>query len=166
MKLTTFSLLSTFFLSALAIEQTPPTGPVDADIVVIDNAPAAPSASASLSKRQAPETVILSNCDPAGTYGSYFYYYKAGHDANGGYDDACGVQGGSFVTWEGRSISCRFNSGVTFTSSIVQNAQSQADFTIAGSGSNGFRSFTCRKDNKRVHFSGSGFSCRSIYYCQ
>ncbi|KAF2470828.1 uncharacterized protein BDR25DRAFT_204005, partial [Lindgomyces ingoldianus] len=114
-----------------------------------------------------PETMILANCDPSSSFGSYMFYYNAGHNAQGAPDAQCIVKQNSFVTWEGRTISCTFPaSGVTFTSNIVAGAQGQADYSIVGTAFNDFHGFTCRKDDKHVMWSGTGFSCKTIYYCQ
>ena len=70
MKLALLATLTTFFLSGLAAVQSPTTGDVNATVVVL-NGPEAPSAGASaLVRRAPPETVILTNCDPSGTFGS------------------------------------------------------------------------------------------------
>jgi hypothetical protein len=171
MQLTSFLALSTLIFTSLAAPspgiQTPTEVGSTAKIVVLDDAPPAPSADASLTKRAPPETVILANCDPNGSSkSSNALYYAAGHDASGGPDDDCGVQGGGLVTWEGRKISCQFKTGVTLSASIDSGAQGKNNFEVVGSATNGFRGFTCRKDDKHVVWSGSSFTCRSIYYCQ
>jgi len=171
MQFTSFFALSALILSSLAAPSPAIQSPTEigspANIVILDNAPAAPSADASLTKRAPPETVILANCDPNGSSkSSNAFYYAAGHDASGTPDDDCLIQGSGLVTWEGRKISCQFKTGVTLNVAIDSGAQGNKDFEIVGSANNGFRGFTCRKDNKHVLWSGSTFSCRSIYYCQ
>ncbi|KAF2973083.1 hypothetical protein GQX73_g657 [Xylaria multiplex] len=67
-------------------------------------------------------------------------------------------------SWE-QSGSCRFDTGTTFSWTIQSNAQSQANYAIVGSGTNGFQGFTIRKDDQHVMYTdGNGHACRSIYY--
>ncbi|KAK0712923.1 hypothetical protein B0T26DRAFT_651067 [Lasiosphaeria miniovina] len=71
---------------------------------------------------------------------------------------------GGVQFWES-SGSCRFDTGVTFSWNIESSAQSKPNFSVVGSGSNGFTSFTIRKDNLHtMFFDGNGNACRSVYY--
>ncbi|KAK3390289.1 hypothetical protein B0H63DRAFT_519519 [Podospora didyma] len=73
---------------------------------------------------------------------------------------------GGLTTWAAHPGSCTFSTGVTFLWNLVSNAQTYPNYAVVGSASNGFRSFTCRKDHKHIMFyDGNGYSCRSIYYC-
>ncbi|KAI0096060.1 hypothetical protein GGR51DRAFT_544369 [Nemania sp. FL0031] len=74
------------------------------------------------------------------------------------------LNGNGLETWETNG-SCTFSTGVTFTWSIQSNAQSQPNFSVVGSGSNGAQGFTIRKDDQHVMYTdGNGHQCRSIYY--
>lgn len=70
MKFAALSILSLLSMTIMAAptpeDEFPPPETFSAQVVNLKNAPAAPTASATaISKRQAPETVILSNCDPS-----------------------------------------------------------------------------------------------------
>ncbi|KAG7285204.1 hypothetical protein NEMBOFW57_009825 [Staphylotrichum longicolle] len=126
------------------------------------------------------EGVHLFNCGPFGAAGAPKTWYSivayCANDADCsslGYNipsnDACvkSVSGtsGQYHIWEGGPQSCTFPSGVTFSWNIPANAQSQADYTSVGSGSNGYRSFAGYKDNKVSGASyGGSHSCKKIYY--
>ena len=172
MQFTNFLALSAVFVASLAAPQpgalTPSTVTTGVSIKVLGDAPAAPSADAlPLDKRAPPETVILSNCDPNGSVkSSNAFYYAAGRDARGAPNDDCVVQAGSLVTWEGRNITCTYPTGTRLDITINRDAQSQPNFQVVGRANNGFRGFTCRKDDKHVVWSGANFVCRAIYYCQ
>lgn len=123
----------------------------------------------SLSKRGV-ETIYLSNCVTTGSaYNrSGMFYYADGDASQNGERPASGnyasVNGGNLVGWEGKSVSGTFGSGVTFTSNI--NAGSHAAYSWSGSGSNGYRSFSCYRDNERFLFNSASWgNCYSIYYC-
>ncbi|KAK0612773.1 hypothetical protein B0T17DRAFT_620172 [Bombardia bombarda] len=79
---------------------------------------------------------------------------------------------GSRVTWEGSKRCATFDTGVQFCSTINSGAQNLVTTGVyAGSGSNGYNSFNCYKDNGRALFmTGSGSfnqneRCEAIYYC-
>ncbi|PLN79306.1 hypothetical protein BDW42DRAFT_128906 [Aspergillus taichungensis] len=128
------------------------------------------AAPADLTKR-APETIYLSNCVTTGSAYSKsgMFYYSASEDSQNGAPPSSGnyatVNGGSLVGWEGASVSGTFGSGVTFTSQIEGGAH--AAYSYSGSGSNGYRSFACYRDNERLLFAGSEKwgKCYSVYYC-
>ncbi|KAH8432495.1 uncharacterized protein LDX57_010131 [Aspergillus melleus] len=122
-----------------------------------------------LSKRGV-ETIYLSNCVTSGSaYNrSGMFYYPDGDQSQNGERPASGnyasVNGGNLVGWEGRSVSGTFGSGVTFTSSITPG--SHAAFSWSGSGTNGYRSFNCYRDNERFLFNSASWgNCYSVYYC-
>ncbi|KAG7294482.1 hypothetical protein NEMBOFW57_004556 [Staphylotrichum longicolle] len=70
----------------------------------------------------------------------------------------------AYHVWEGGSQSCTFPSGVKFTWNIPSNAQSQANYSPVGSGSNGYRSFAGYKDDHGATFGYNYHSCEKIYY--
>lgn len=127
-------------------------------------------ASTDLTKR-ATETIYLSNCVTTGSAYSKsgMFYYSASEDSQNGASPSSGnyatVNGGSLVGWEGASVSGTFGSGVTFTAQI--EGGSHAAYSYSGSGSNGYRTFACYRDNERLLFTGSEKwgKCYSVYYC-
>ncbi|KAK4215156.1 hypothetical protein QBC37DRAFT_282323 [Rhypophila decipiens] len=71
-----------------------------------------------------------------------------------------------YYIWEGGSKSCTFPTGVTFTWNIPSNAQSQADYSWVGTGSNTYRTFNGYKDNKdgSLHYPSFVQRCSKIYW--
>ncbi|KAH8808615.1 hypothetical protein F5884DRAFT_900835 [Xylogone sp. PMI_703] len=67
--------------------------------------------------------------------------------------------------WEGGTHSCTFPSSTTFSWGIAADAQSHATFTAVGGGNNGFKQFTCYKDDGHGMFTQNGVTCKSVYYC-
>ncbi|KAI3320118.1 hypothetical protein HD806DRAFT_547614 [Xylariaceae sp. AK1471] len=66
--------------------------------------------------------------------------------------------------WE-NSGACGFSTGVTFSWTIQSNGATQPNFSVVGTGSNGFQGFTIRKDDQHIMYTdGNGHACRSIYY--
>jgi hypothetical protein len=157
MQLINPALLSTFILSSLASALPNPNTLVAASPSILRHI-----TGRSRSPRQEPETVILADC--AGTFGSYFLYYSAGHAARGQPDGRCTVQDGSFRKWECDYIPCTFGDGVTFTSSIYVDARERNNYSIVGSGQNGHRSFICSKDDGHAVWDEQ--LCAARYYCQ
>ncbi|KAL9113756.1 MAG: hypothetical protein Q9227_002201 [Pyrenula ochraceoflavens] len=122
-----------------------------------------------LATRASPETVYLSNCNEfePGIHFSEIDYYAAGSSSQNLEQptDTCGgiTENGGWVTWGGKPISCKFSdSGVTFTSNIAGNGQSVAQFSKAGTGSNGFKNFNCFRDNQRTLYTRIGVACKSF----
>ncbi|KAK3361869.1 hypothetical protein B0T24DRAFT_684100 [Lasiosphaeria ovina] len=79
------------------------------------------------------------------------------------------VRFGSLFQWEGGNYGGTFSTGVVFSWQIAFNAQTSLypNYSGVGSGTNGFTTFDCFKDDKHTIFNdpnGSG-ACRAIYYC-
>ncbi|KAL9105766.1 MAG: hypothetical protein Q9227_009114 [Pyrenula ochraceoflavens] len=114
-----------------------------------------------LVERAATESVFLVNCQnpngaggfPAGNRFSRLDFFDDGV-ANNGQDPG---PNGTPEQFEGRTVSCTFDTGVTFTVSINSNGNS-------GTGNNGFKSFNCRKSSGK-EFAVSGVTCNRIYEC-
>ncbi|KAL7947659.1 hypothetical protein V8C42DRAFT_318393 [Trichoderma barbatum] len=133
----------------------------------------AESNSVSLEKRDT-EIIYLTNCEKRvsageGAIWSEVIYYPASGQANGQLppsQNTCLFSTGNYVTWEGQSHSCRFSSGVTFTSHIDGGSHSFPNYS--GTGNNG-KNWNCYRDNGRKIFTNSGpewsASCYSVYYC-
>ncbi|KAL1860386.1 hypothetical protein VTK73DRAFT_7368 [Phialemonium thermophilum] len=118
------------------------------------------------------ETVYLVNCGIGGSGVEYsvMAYYPDGSVTAGGNvpptnDNEAQITVSGTQHWEGQAVTGHFPSGVSFTSHIQANAQSQPDFSNVGTGNNGFRNFVCFKDNKRKLFQQGEATCNSIYYC-
>ncbi|KAL7931710.1 hypothetical protein V8C35DRAFT_282366 [Trichoderma chlorosporum] len=82
--------------------------------------------------------------------------------------DICNLTTSGFVTWEGTTLECTFSSGVIASSTIQDGTH--ATFSQSGTATNGFRGFTCFRDNNRLlyaAFAGEGGSddVFSIYFC-
>ncbi|RWA09759.1 hypothetical protein EKO27_g5351 [Xylaria grammica] len=110
--------------------------------------------------------VHLVNCV---TYSAVVY---CENDSNCNFNPGAGNQciprdhlnGNGLEIWESAG-SCTFDTGTTFSWNIQSNAQSQPNFSVVGSGTNGFQGFTVRKDDQHVMYTdGNGHACRSIYY--
>ncbi|KAL7928221.1 hypothetical protein V8C35DRAFT_318692 [Trichoderma chlorosporum] len=120
------------------------------------------------------EIVYLSNClrivsSGSPTASSEIIYYPASGQSNGEVppsEDLCTVSASSYTTWEGKSHSCKFSTGVTFTSDIEAGSHSFPDYS--GTGTNG-KNWNCYRDNGRGLFTTSGpewsLTCSSVYYC-
>ncbi|MCJ1226666.1 hypothetical protein MMC12_003319 [Toensbergia leucococca] len=118
-----------------------------------------------LAKRSG-ETNYLVNCALGGTTYSEMDYYSNGANSQNGQqpDDTCEVDVSGYETWEGHSVSCTYqDSGVTFTSNIYSGAQSQPNYSKAGTGQNNYHSFNCYKDNGRLLFTKGEGVMRSFY---
>ncbi|KAL2798661.1 hypothetical protein BJX66DRAFT_295361 [Aspergillus keveii] len=119
---------------------------------------ASPLSQNDLEARDIPESVFLVNC--AGGQ-SFMEYFPAGPNPHGAPppQDLCNL--GRIVHWEGETHSCRFPTGVTFTSHIVSYAASKAVGEYAGFGNNG-SPWTCYRGSQR-NLLGQG--CINVYYC-
>jgi hypothetical protein len=118
-----------------------------------------------------PESVYLTNCLSMGLPGSDVAYFKAGSEQTSGRsypDSSCRMKSNGFQYWEtGFGQSCKFNNGVTFSFTIDRDAQSRPNFSRAGTGYNGYRSFICYKEKpQRVLYPFANGGCVVIYYCQ
>lgn len=71
--------------------------------------------------------------------------------------------------WAGVTLVGAFADGVIFTGTIRAGADSFAVGQVAGSGSNGYGSFTCRRDNNRILYqrtwNANSRVCRVQYFC-
>ncbi|MCJ1397704.1 hypothetical protein MMC11_000900 [Xylographa trunciseda] len=120
--------------------------------------------------KRSSETNYLVNCYNAAElfYTSEMAYYSNGANSqNGQYpNDICQVDLIGYEKWEGHPVGCTYSdSGVTFTSNIYTFAQSEPNYSLAGTGSNNYHSFNCYKDSGRLLYNSDYTNCYSIYYC-
>ncbi|KAJ4017803.1 hypothetical protein NW752_001709 [Fusarium irregulare] len=85
--------------------------------------------------------------------------------------DYTDVVHGRNVHWEGATVKGTFSSGVTFTSNIFADAANKDINQWAGSGSNGFKDFTCWKTGSPrgkpfLLYKVDGWEAYSIYFCR
>lgn len=110
-------------------------------------------------EKRAGEVIFLVNCQ---TYDSIFYFAdssQANHfPSSGGECDHKIVIGSP--------TSCTFDTGVTFSYTLSSNAGNLPAGSFAGTGSNGFHSYTChRGDNHVIATDGNGHQCRDVFAC-
>ncbi|KAH8892943.1 hypothetical protein GQ53DRAFT_718552 [Thozetella sp. PMI_491] len=116
------------------------------------------------------EEIHLVNCDGAPWRFSSIAYYAGSPNGNPpASDNLCNFALTGFTTWEGATLKRTFTTGVTVTTHIKANAQNEDLWAEVGSVSNGFKTFTCYKDDKHLLWQTGGVEggefCRSIYYC-
>ncbi|KAI0105546.1 hypothetical protein GGR51DRAFT_192805 [Nemania sp. FL0031] len=74
--------------------------------------------------------------------------------------------GDEYYTWEQQNQSVTFSTGVTFNWTINSDGNTAPNYTPQGSGSNGFKPFTCYKDDQHLMYNDDqGNKCDSVYYC-
>ncbi|KAB5572320.1 hypothetical protein GE09DRAFT_1216884 [Coniochaeta sp. 2T2.1] len=88
-------------------------------------------------------------------------------DFNPAPNNFCVFHAGGTGTWEGSTQSCDFPTGTVFTWNIKSAAQSQNNFTPAGTASNSAgQNFQCFKDDQHtMYIDSAGRNCKSVYYC-
>ncbi|KAI1135657.1 hypothetical protein F5Y05DRAFT_415996 [Hypoxylon sp. FL0543] len=111
-----------------------------------------------LSKR-ARESIHLADCV---TYKVADYYPDDSQDDNfPATNNECVLSGGFR---EGQTSSCTFGSGVTFTYTLDGGALDAPNAQLIGTGTNGFHSWNCfRDDNHVLYTDGNGHQCKTIY---
>ncbi|KAL2015121.1 hypothetical protein VTK56DRAFT_6295 [Thermocarpiscus australiensis] len=122
----------------------------------------------------AADEIHLVNCQntspnlPRDEYTVMAYYASSG-DLNSppSSNNLCFPVSFGTVQWEkSGGVSCTFPTGVTFHETLNGNAASAPDFSAVGSGSNGFNSYTCYKDNgHELYVDNDAKVCFSTYYC-
>ncbi|KAK3307182.1 uncharacterized protein B0T15DRAFT_492676 [Chaetomium strumarium] len=122
----------------------------------------------------AADEIHLVNCQntsprlPPDEYTVMAYYASSG-DLNSppSSNNLCFPVSSGTVQWErSDGVSCTFPTGVTFHETLNANAPSAPNFSAVGSGSNGFNSYTCYKDNgHQLYVDRDAKVCFSRYYC-
>ncbi|TPX18586.1 uncharacterized protein E0L32_002443 [Thyridium curvatum] len=114
------------------------------------------------------EEVFLSNCHRGSQARSAMFYYPGTYDGTippnnnqcflSSYNDGP-------IHWEGTKRSCKFPTGVTFTSNLIATAHEQSYNTLVGTGDNG-KPWDCYRDNDVALFTlPDGGTCFTIYRC-
>ncbi|RDL33669.1 uncharacterized protein BP5553_08037 [Venustampulla echinocandica] len=110
------------------------------------------------------EIIYMSNCDTKGVLSSEMSYYKDYTNSRAGQqpEDIAVLNNLGTVVWEA-PVGGNFKSGVSFTAKgldINKNPGEQC-----GSGSNGFASFTCFREQDVLLYRDGDKTCNKIYSC-
>ncbi|KAH6666134.1 hypothetical protein B0J14DRAFT_568714 [Halenospora varia] len=118
-----------------------------------------------LGQRDVPNEIIyMSNCDTNGVLSSEMSYYKDYTNSRAGQqpDDIAVLNNLGNIVWEA-PVGGTFKTGVSFTASGLDITKNPGD--QCGSGSNGFASFTCYKEQDVLLYRNGNKICNKIYSC-